>query len=87
MVGRAGSESEEPVVRCGAAAPHRYRISIGGHLGRLAQDAFADMEIEYAAGCTDLCGTFDQAALFDVIARVQALALQLVEVRRDDWNG
>jgi hypothetical protein len=62
---------------------HLFRISVAGHLGRLGREAFAGMEIVYANGRTDLVGELDQAALFGLLARVQALALELVEVRRE----
>ena len=63
---------------------HHYRISIAGHLGRLARDAFGGMEIVCANGRTDLYGEFDQAVLFALLVRVQTLALELVAVRREE---
>jgi hypothetical protein len=61
---------------------HRYCILIAGHLGPLADDAFGGMEIVCADGRTSLLGELDQAALFGLLGTVQALALELVEVRR-----
>ena len=63
---------------------HLYRITIAGHLGQLEQDAFDEMSSVRADGRTHLIGKLDQAALFGIVARVQALALELVEVRRED---
>jgi hypothetical protein len=62
--------------------PHRYRISIAGHLGPATREAFGGMEIVCAEGRTDVVGEVDQAALFGMLARVRALALELVEVQR-----
>lgn len=66
---------------------HPYRISVAGHLGRLAQDAFGGMKVVYDNGHTDLYGELDQSALFGLLARVQTLALELVAVRREEPTG
>ena len=64
--------------------PHPYRISVAGHLGPCGQEAFAGMEIVCVNGRTDLCGMLDQAAMFGLIAQVQRLALELLDVHRED---
>ena len=64
--------------------PHLYRISVVGHLGDVGRAAFEGVEIVRGVGHTDLVGNLDQAALFGLLARVNALALELVEVRRED---
>jgi hypothetical protein len=63
---------------------HSYCISIAGHVGHLAHDAFDGMDVVRADSRTHLRGKLDQEALFGLLARVQALALELVEVRRED---
>lgn len=62
---------------------HRYRITIRGHLGLAARGAFDGLEIVCADGRTDITAELDQAALFGLLAKVQSLALELVEVHRD----
>ena len=63
--------------------PHGYRISVAGHLGPAAREAFDGLEIVCAEGRSDVVGELDQAALFGLLARVQALALELVAVQRE----
>lgn len=68
--------------------PRRYEFRIGGQLGEMVLAAFADLEAEKVNGgnveaCTLLRGELaDQAALFGVLAQIQALGLELLEVRR-----
>jgi len=57
-------------------------IRVRGHLGETLLSAFPDMEATQRNGETVLAGTLpDQAALFGVLARVEALGLDLLEVR------
>ena len=63
---------------------HRYQIAIGGGLGELGREAFADFKIEYADGNTLLAGDLDQAALYSVLSRILALGLELVALSRLD---
>jgi hypothetical protein len=60
-----------------------YRIRIGGHLGPTALSAFPAMVSRVEAGDTVLTGPLaDRAALFGVIAEIEALGLELIELRQ-----
>ena len=60
----------------------RYEVRVLGQLGPAARRAVAEMSVEVMSQATVLSGAFDQAALHDVLERVQALGLEVVEVRR-----
>jgi hypothetical protein len=60
-----------------------YQIRVGGRLGRTMRAAFPDLRAEAHGEDTLLTGILpDQAALHGALARVEALGLELVEVRR-----
>lgn len=60
-----------------------YEIRVRGHLGPALADAFAPMTATAVPAETVLVGPLaDQAALHGLLARVQALGLELVEIRR-----
>ena len=62
-----------------------YEITVRGEAGPTVCSAFDDLEVTVTEGRTTLRGRLaDQAALFGVLARVQDLGLQLVEVRHVD---
>jgi hypothetical protein len=64
--------------------PTQCEIRIRGHLGETLLIAFPDLDATRCEGETVLTGTLrDQAALFGVLAQVEALGLELLEVRRD----
>jgi hypothetical protein len=59
-----------------------YAIRIHGRLGATALSAFPAMVSECEGGETVLTGVLeDRAALFGVIAQIEALGLELLEVR------
>jgi hypothetical protein len=59
-----------------------YAIRIRGQLGATALSAFPAMTSERQGGETVLTGLLeDRAALFGVIAQIEALGLELLEVR------
>lgn len=61
----------------------RYRIRIRGVLSETLLVAFPDLEAERESGETVLAGPLrDQAALYGVLAEIEALGLELVEVRQ-----
>ena len=63
--------------------PGRYRIRIKGHLGPTALSAFPSMEPELKRGETVLTGRLkDQAAVFAVVAEIEALGLELLELHQ-----
>jgi hypothetical protein len=63
--------------------PGLYRIRIKGQLGRTALSAFPSMEPELKRGETVLTGRLqDQPAVFAVLAEIEALGLELLELRQ-----
>jgi hypothetical protein len=61
----------------------RYELHIGGHLGNTTRVAFEGFTAESREGRTVLTGVVrDQAALHGVLAQVEALGLELLEVKR-----
>ncbi len=63
-------------------APARYAIRVNGHLGATVLSAFPAMAARQDGAQTVLTGLLDQAALHGVLADIEALGLDLVEVRR-----
>jgi hypothetical protein len=60
-----------------------YQIRIRGRLGRTLRAAFPALHAQAAGDDTVLTGTLaDQAALFGVLHQIEALGLELLEVRR-----
>ena len=60
-----------------------YTIRIRGRLGATALSAFPSMESELKGGETVLTGLIeDRSALFGVLAQIEALGLDLLEVRQ-----
>ncbi len=69
--------------RPGRQASASYEIRIRGHLGTTMLRAFPALRAETQGGDTLLRGAVtDQAALHGVLAQVEALGLELLEVRR-----
>jgi hypothetical protein len=63
----------------------RYEIRIRGLLGETLLTAFPDLHAEARAGATVLTGELpDRAALHGVLAQIEALGLELLEIHRDD---
>jgi hypothetical protein len=61
----------------------RYEICVGGRLGDTIRSAFPALRARAQGDDTVLSGVFaDQAALYGVLAQLEALGLELVEVRR-----
>jgi hypothetical protein len=63
-----------------ARAP--YTIRIQGHLGPNVLFAFPDLVSHCHGTQTVLTGSLDQSALYGVLAEIEALGLDLIEVRR-----
>jgi hypothetical protein len=61
---------------------HRYRITIGGGLGRLTRQVFEDFNIEVDGVHTSLTADLDQAGLHGVLNRIQSFGLELIELIR-----
>ena len=64
------------------AEPALYAIRIRGHLGTTLLSAFADLVPHSQDADTVLTGPLDRSALYGVLAEVEALGLDLVEVRQ-----
>jgi len=63
-------------------APARYTIRINGHLGAMMLSAFPAMVPQWQGAETELTGLLDRSALYGVLAEIDALGLDLLEVRR-----
>ena len=62
---------------------YRYRICVRGHLGETIRSAFPALQAQASGGDTMLSGPLpDRAALYGVLAQLEALGLELLEVRR-----
>ena len=63
--------------------PQQYEISVRGHLGETLLSAFPALRARPCGEDTVLTGALpDQAALYGVLAEIEALGLELLEVRR-----
>ena len=63
-------------------APVLYAIRIKGHLGATVLSAFPALMPQRHGADTVLTGLLDRSALFGVLAEVEALGLDLLEVRQ-----
>jgi hypothetical protein len=63
-------------------ASARYTIRINGHLGATVLSAFPGMAAHLHGAETVLTGFLDQSALYGMLAEVEALGLELLEVRQ-----
>jgi hypothetical protein len=60
-----------------------YAIRIGGHLGPTSLAAFPEMVVQQRCDDCILTGELpDRSALFGLVAQIEALGLELVEIRR-----
>jgi hypothetical protein len=67
--------------------PHHYRIIVSGTLGETTRVVFEDLYVEPVGANTGLTGELDQAGLYGVLDRIQALGLELVAVSRMDGES
>jgi hypothetical protein len=68
---------------CVATPPCLYAIRIRGRLGATVLSAFPSMVCELRGGETVLTGPLeDRSALFGVIGQIEALGLELLELRQ-----
>jgi len=63
-------------------APTPYMIRINGHLGATVLSAFPAMASQHHGAHTVLTGLLDRSALYGVLAEIEALGLDLLEVRQ-----
>ena len=64
------------------AAPALYTIRINGHLGATMLSAFPVLTPQRDGANTVLTGLLDRSALYGVLAEIDALGLDLLEVRQ-----
>jgi hypothetical protein len=77
-LGQAATVQDSP-----RAAP--YEIRVRGHLGEMLIGAFPGLQVHAESGVTVLKGYVpDQAALYGVLAELEDLGLELLEVRAID---
>ena len=68
--------------RRGAEPHQRFEIRVRGHLGPMFLEAFPTLTAHWQGADTVLSGSLpDQAALYGVLHQVEALGLELLEVR------
>jgi hypothetical protein len=68
--------------------PARYEIRVRGPIGPTILGAFPAFSARQVGGDTLLWGQLpDRAALYGVLYQLEALGLELVEVRRPDADG
>jgi hypothetical protein len=60
----------------------RYTFRISGHLGATMLSAFPALASHRRGADTVLTGCLDRSALYGVLAEVEALGLDLIEVRQ-----
>ena len=63
-------------------APARYAIRIHGHLGATVLSAFPALVPRWRGADTVLTGVLDRSALYGVLAEIEALGLDLLEIRQ-----
>jgi hypothetical protein len=64
-------------------APAQYTIRIRGHLGATLLSAFPALASRQHGAHTVLTGLLDRSALYGVLAEIEALGLDLLEVHQD----
>ncbi len=62
--------------------PVRYAIRIRGHLGATVLSAFPALVPRHDGADTVLTGLLDRSALYGVLAEIEALGLDLIEIRQ-----
>ena len=62
--------------------PARYVIRINGHLGAAVLSAFPAMAPHHHGAHTVLTGLLDPSALYGVLAEIETLGLDLLEIRK-----
>ena len=63
-------------------APAPYLIRIDGHLGVTMLSAFPALAPQHHGAHTVLTGLLDRSALYGVLAAIEALGLDLLELRK-----
>jgi hypothetical protein len=63
-------------------APAQYVIRINGHLGAAVLSAFPALAPQHHGSHTVLTGPLDRSALYGALAEIEALGLDLIEIRK-----
>jgi hypothetical protein len=63
-------------------APAPYLIRINGHLGATVLSAFPALAPHHHGAHTVLTGMLDRSALYGVLAEIEALGLDLLELQK-----
>ena len=63
-------------------APAPYLIRINGHLGAAMLSAFPALVPQHHGPHTVLTGLLDRSALYGVLAEIEALGLDLLEIQK-----
>ena len=63
-------------------APAQYMIRINGRLGATVLSAFPALATQRQGAHTVLTGPLDQSALYGVLAEIEALGLDLLDIRK-----
>ena len=61
--------------------PSHYELTVKGQPGELLRAAFEDVVVSSAPGVTTLSAELDQPALHGLIARIEDLGLELLDMR------
>ena len=79
----AGLMAKDDVIgACSGPQPWQYEICVRGHLGETMRSAFPALRAQARGRNTVLTGALpDQAALYGVLAELEALGLELLELR------
>ena len=64
-----------------------YEIRVVGSIGPAAREAFSCLGVDVEPAITVLSGPLDQGSLHQMLDRVRALGLELVEVRHLPPDG
>ncbi|KUF18259.1 MULTISPECIES: hypothetical protein [Streptomyces] len=77
---RSGPAGDRPVVPSGSGD---FEIRVRGRVGERFRSAFGELTVRLRPAETVLYGVgLDQPALYGILDRIQALGLELLEVRR-----
>jgi hypothetical protein len=61
--------------------PCQYVVTVKGEPGELLRAAFDDVQVSSAPGVTVLTAALDQPALHGLLARIEDLGLELLDMR------
>ncbi len=61
-----------------------YTLTVKGQPGELLRAAFEDVDVSSAPGVTVLAAELDQPALYGLLARIEDLGLELLDMRREE---